>query len=284
MAVTGGVKFFEPNFADSRGGSYVIATISGQSSADFIIDRNKYTVWRSVGSNDTITEQLTVYFPGIGFSFSRLFIIGHNFKDFRIRRWQPGPGYIDFPATIGINSQTAAGINETNYELNSAYYEFQQISTDKILIECQTTQIANQEKFLNLFIITDEIGTFQGFPLISEVSQDRKNRKSIMLNGRSRIDKSLEVMRFLINFQNYFTLESYRPDLDLIYKLFDRDDNFLTWLCGGRADDPWFKYSLRGFRVEDLIETQIVNQLKGTYKNNYYNGVIKLKMILEEAA
>lgn len=88
-------------------------------------------------------------------------------------------------------------------------------------------------------------------------------------------------MRFSIDFKNYPA--PLQADLDLIYNLFDRDDNFLTWTCGGRNGEPYFKYQLRGFRIEDVIETQVVNIFKDSYRNNFYNGTVRLKLKLEEA-
>jgi len=131
-------------------------------------------------------------------------------------------------------------------------------------------------------VISNEIGTLQGYPIVKDATKDRKLRKSILLNGRSFITKSLEVMRFTIDFKNY--PPGLEDDLNLVYSLFDRDENFLTWLCGGRSGDPYFKYQLRGFRAEDLIETQVVNIFKDSYRNNYYNGVVKLKLSLEESS
>jgi hypothetical protein len=278
MPITGGIKFFEPNFADSKNNPTVTVS-TGEPSADFIVDRNKYTYWRSVGSDDTTTEiiQIDLVAP---LAINRVFLLDHNFKQYTVIY---GSGPSDFTNVIGVNGvENPTEINETDYAFNSSYYEFDEVTTDRIIIGVTKTQVADQEKYLNSFVVTTELGTFQGYPN-ANATKDKKLRKSILLNGRSNIDKSLEVTRFKIDFKNYPPPTPYADDLDLTYSLFDRDDNFLVWLCGGRAGDPYFKYQLRGWRLEDLIEVQTVNVFKDSYRKNYYNGPVRLKMNLEEA-
>ena len=277
MTISGGIKFFDLNLADSKTGATATAS-SGDPSADFILDRNQYTVWRSVGSDDTTTEtvEITLDAPE---TFSRLFLLRHNFKEFIVE--YDDSGWTDFSNVIGINGVTSSVISETDYAADSAYYEFDTVTTDKIRISATKTQVADEEKFLNSFAVCEELGTLEGFPIIKNATKDKKLRKSTLLNGRSFVTKSLEVMRFSLDFKNYPA--SLLNDLDLLFSLFDRDDNFLVWLCGGKNGEPYFKYQLRGFRIEDLIEMQVVNIFKDSYRKNYYNGVVRMKLSLEEA-
>lgn len=278
MSINGGIKFFDLNFADSKTGADATAS-SGDPSADFILDRNQFTVWRSVGSNDTTTETLTVTLSASK-TFNRLFLIRHNWKEFTVKYWN-GFSFVDFANVIGINGVTSSVISETAYAANTAYYEFDSVTTDIIEITATKTQIVNEEKFLNSFVVTNELGTLQGFPIIKDVTKDKKARKSILLNGRSFVTKSIEVFRTSIDFKNYPPgLDS---DLDLLFTLFDRDDNFFVWLSGGRNDSPFFKYQLRGFRLEDLILTQVANIFKDRYRKNLYNSMVNMKLKLEEA-
>lgn len=280
MSVTGGIKFFEPNSADSKAGGTATAS-SGDPSANFILDRNKYTVWRSVGSDDLTTETIEISLPGrpLETVFSRLFLIGHNFKEFKVQllagEWD------DIGDVIGINGVELGVLEETDYALNTAYYEMPALNlTSAFLITVTKTQTPNQEKFLNSFVVTTELGTFAGYPVVRDVTKDKKLRKSVLLNGRSNITKSLEVFRCNIDFKNY--PPGLDADLNLTYSLFDRDENFLVWLCGGRDGEPYFKYPLRGFRIEDLHEVQTVNIFKDKYRKNTYTNMVDLKLNLEE--
>lgn len=277
MSVTGGIKFFDENLADSKTGATVTAS-SGDPSADSILDRNQYSVWRSVGSDDTTTETLEITLDSSQ-SFSRLFLIRHNFKEFNVKYWSGA--WVDFSNVVGVNGATSSVISETAYAANTAYYEFDEVTTDKILISATKTQVTDEEKFLNSFVIGSELGTLQGYPTIKDATKDKKLRKSILLNGRSFITKSLEVFRTSIDFKNY--PPTYPDDLDLVYDLFDRDKNFHVWLCGGRNGEPYFKYQLRGFRLEDLVLVQTVNIFKDRYRKNIYTSAVDMQLKLEEA-
>lgn len=277
MAITGGIKFFDENLADSKTGADAVAS-SGDPSADFILDRNQYTVWRSVGSDDTTTETLEITLAASE-SFSRLFLARHNFKEFKVEYWSGA--WVDFSNVIGVNGATSSVISETAYEENTAYYEFDEVTTDRILISATKTQVVDEEKFLNSFVVTSELGTLEGFPIIKDATKDKKLRKSILLNGRSFVTKSLEVFRTAIDFKNY--PPGLEDDLNLSYSLFDRDNNFYVWLCGGRSGEPYFKYQLRGYLLEDLILVQTVNIFKDKYRKNIYNNPVSLQVKLEEA-
>lgn len=277
MTINGGIKFFDLNKADSKTGSEAVAS-SGDPSADFILDRNQYTVWRSVGSDDTTAETLEITLDAAE-TFSRLFLIRHNFKQFTAQYWDSG--WADFSNIIGVNGATSSVISETVYAANSAYYEFDEVTTDRILITATKTQIADEEKFLNSFVASTELGTLAGFPTVRDATKDRKSRKSTLLNGRTFITKSIEVFRASIDFKNY--PPGLDADLDLLLNLFDRDANFFVWLCGGRNGEPYFKYQLRGFGLEDLILVQIVNSFKDKYTKNIYTSMVNMKLKLEEA-
>lgn len=279
MTITGGIKFFNKNLADSLTGAVATAT-TGDPSAGFILDRNQYTVWRSVGSDDTTTETIIITLADAE-TFSRLFLINHNFKEYTVKYWDGISAYIDFSNILGINAATGSVISEDDYALSSSYYEFDEITTTKIQISVLKTQVVDDEKFLNLFVAATEIGTLDGFPVISDMTKDKNMRKAKLLNGRVFTDKSIETMRFSVNFKNYPPTLS--GDLDLVRSLFERDDSFLVWLCGGRNSTPCFKYQLPGIRIQDLIQMQTTNIFKDKYRKNFYNGSVDLKLKLEES-
>jgi|GEM_PF-1727140 len=290
MGVTGGIKFFDINLADSQRFETEAGATSGADSAPFVLDRNYYTVWRSVGSDDLTTETLTITIPiGQNRNFNRIFLLNHNWKEYNVQYFDT-IGYVDFTNVISVNGDTKSAISETDYARNSSYYEFDTVNTSTIFpgvgfllrIQVTKTQTANQEKFLNSVVMADELGTLLGFPIISQVTKDKNNRENKLLNGRVDVEKSLEVFNPIqIDFKNY--PPGLNEDLDLIYSLFDRDVPFYVSLCGGRAGDPYFKYALRGFRLEDLPLVQVTNKYKDKYRKNLYNSMVDLKMILKEA-
>lgn len=278
MAITGGIKFFDQNKADSLTGATAAAS-SGDASAGFILDKNRFTVWRSVGSDDTTTETVTITLSSSQ-TFNRLFLINHNFKEYTAKYWD-GFSFVDFASVISINGVTSSIISETAYTLGSSYYEFDSVTTDIIEITATKTQVVDDQKFLNSFVVTPELGTLIGYPVIKGSIKDKNLRNAKLLNGRKFIDKSLKVFSYQIDFKNYPPLLA--DDLDIVDTLFDRDQSFLVWVCGGRDGLPFFKRQISGFRIEDLIQVQVTNTFKDKYRKNTYTSMVDMKLNLEEA-
>lgn len=174
MSISGGIKFFDLNLADSKTDASAVAS-SGNPSAGFVLDRNQYTVWRSVGSDDTTTETLEITLSESK-TFDRLFLIRHNFKQFTIQYWDSG--WTDFANIIGINGVTATQISETAYATNSAYYEFDAVTTDRILITATKTQIVDEQKFLNSLWQLPSLGHWAVFRL-SKTPRKTKNYENL---------------------------------------------------------------------------------------------------------
>ena len=277
MAITGGIKFFESYKTLASEGNFATAS-TGDPSANFALDRNDFTCWRSSGSDDLTTEtwELT-FFEST--TIDRLFIINHNFKEFVIE--YDDSGFTDFSNVVGIDGELVSGISETTFSEDTAYYEFDSVTTTKIRIQVTKTQVVDAEKFLTTFVATIELGTLEGFPNIAPVSKDKNIRKKETLNGRIFVQKSLETKRYNLDFKNYPA--ELPDDLNLIISLFDSDDPTLVWLCGGRRGEPFFKFTLVGFRLRDLIQMHITAPFNDSYRNNLYNGTVKMKVKLEEA-
>lgn len=279
MTVSGGIKFFDRNFAGADLYGSIMSVSTGSNTADFILDKNEYTQWLSVGSDDLTTETIVIEFDESQ-DIDRIFLIGINFKAYELKYWT-GAAYASFTNVVGVNGASKSGIVETAQTLESAYYEFTEVSTTRVQIEIDTTQTADAEKELNRFIATSELGTLAGYPIVKDVSKSKNIRSSKLLDGRKFITKALEVYEIKIDFRNY--PPSYEDDLDLVRTLIERDNSFLIWLCGGRNASNYFNYQFAGFRLQDIKQVQISNIVKDAYNKNYYNGGINTAIIITEA-
>ena len=267
MAITGGIKFFE-NVKNLYKDGTTITASTNNPAAKYILDYNKYTMWESIGSSDTVTETIEVTLNGSK-DIDRIFLNRINLKDFSIQYWN-GSSYSNFTNVVGIDGSVAGGIIETDYSRNAAYYEFDSVSTTKLKITMLKTQVADQEKEITAFLATEEIGTFEGFPRVSKIKHDRNIRATRALSGKRVIQKSYEVTSFKIKFKTY----PLQDDIDIVNDLHEREDSFLVWLCGGRVGTQYFKYENRGYRLEDLYHMQVDRPLTTDYaKGIYVNGV-----------
>lgn len=263
--ITGGIKFLEPNKNLLKDGASATAS-SGASSKDSILDKNEFTFWTSVGSDDTTTETLVVTFPA-SLIIDRILLLDHNFKEFTIK-YDLASVFTDFANVVGLDGALGGGISETVFADDTAYYEFDPVTTTRIEITCTKAQIVDAQKFLAQVISTEEIETLVGFPQIRRLSHSRNARAVKVLSGKSIIQKSLDSLSFELQFKDYPpTLET---DLALPSTLFERSNSFLVWLCGGRRGTTFFRFTNRGFRLKDIPEMQMERDMRTTYRKNVY--------------
>lgn len=263
MSMTGGVSFFDRNLALKKDGAEATAS-SASDNADLVLGTNKYFSWRSDGSDDSTTETLTITLSE-AIAISRIFLVNHNFKNFQIQYGDPAS---DFTNVTGLDSYSGNSISVTNFERDTAYFEFDEVTTDKFIVTIDTTQTVDAEKFLNEFIATNELGTLDRYPQVPSVTLDRQFRKENAVSGRAHIEKGFE------NFSCSMTLTSYpvQEDIDLLDSLHNRNFPFLIWLNGGKPDQ--FNYQQRGWRLRDVYQVQTDQGMRNIYpQTQYVRGV-----------
>jgi len=270
MAVTGGIKFFNKNkIAD---GSTVAS--SGTSSSKFILDLDVDTYWTSLGSSDGVSEEITIT-TSKSQSIDRILLLDHNFKTYNVKYYD-GSSYVDFSNVIGIGGVTSSTINETNFSQDSSYYEFTEVSTTSIRITVSHTQIPNQDKYLNQAIASTEVGTFVGYPNVNSITVDRNNKVKKTIGGRFSVQKGNKTFGFDIRFKNYPASDIYNVDIDLALSLFETEEPFIIYACGGRYESQHFTKAIPGFRLKDAFLMQINQAYKLRYLKNIYVNPIDL--------
>ena len=262
MSMTGGISFFDKNKALFDDGSTCVAS-TNTADQNLILGTNKYFKWESIGSDDITTETLTITLP-TAISLSRILLLDHNFKNFGI---QYGAS-LDFANVLGLDSYSDNQILETGFAKNTAYYEFDAVTTDTIIISIDTTQVADAQKFLHQFIITNELGTLTGFPGMNGIKLDRNDRKDKAISGRLHIEKGYETASFRLNLKAY----PVQADIDTLDSLHDRELPFLAWLNGGKPDQ--FRLDQRGFRLEDVYQMKVDKPAKNSFYKNIYTAAV----------
>lgn len=259
MPITGGVKFFYKSLSLAADGTTILAS-SGQAAAPYALSMNRYVRWDSVGSNDATTETLTITFPQLT-TFSRLFIVDTNIKDFNV--------FYDtnqnFTNVVSIDGDLP-NIQITNNANNTAYYEFDDVTANNIQIEMFNTQIPNEDKYIVLVAVTNEIGTLEGFPnLIPQT--DCNEKRSRTENGKFITQKSFEVFRVRLDLD----YES-QNDIDIINNVYEGLSPFLIWLCGGIYGNPKFSVEFKNWRLKDLYQVQTSDTIRTTFRKNIYSS------------
>ena len=273
MAITGGIKFLKQSKVLDATAS---APISGDASASALLNANKETFYRSVGSSDSVTEEIEITFAESKI-IDRLFLINTNAKDFNIMYDVTGT-WTHFANVINVDG-SQSNITETTYANDTYYAEFDSVTTDKIRIQILKTQVADAEKFINQAIVTEELSTLVGYPEIKQVAMDRQIRSKKTISGKFSVQKSLETLGFRLAFKSYPSSDVYNVDIDAMIELHDLDIPFITWICGGRYGTKYFKYTLPGFRLKDVVQTQVNNSYKLSYLNNIYVNPLNLASV-----
>jgi hypothetical protein len=272
MSMTGGISFYDKSKSLFKDGASAVAS-SNTAAQNLCLGTNKYFKWISSGSNDSTTETLVITLP-VSTEISRLFLIDHNLKAFTVK-YGAGAGS-DFAGVTGLDSYSGSLISVSNFARDTAYFEFTPVTTNRLILSMTTTQTVNAEKYLNQFIVTNEIGTLEGYPKINNVSLDRNSRREEAISGRFQIQKGYEIAGFDLSLSTY----GKQDDLDILDQLHDRETPFLAWLCGGKPDQ--FRLKQRGFRAKDLYQMQIDRALRNSYdKNVYVMGVNQSYSFLE---
>jgi hypothetical protein len=276
MPITGGVKFFGDNVALYEAGGYVIAS-TGQVAALNIIDKLSSTHWLSVGSNDATAETLLLTFGSS--TISRLLLPDLNWKNFTVQYWN-GSAWTNFASVVGLDG-ALSGISETAFAHDTAYYEFTPVTTSQLKITINTTQMANEEKYLATVMLTTELGTFQGYPAIKAPTFSHRPRRDQMLSGRKKIVKQQAAFSVTVNFKDY-PVSGYGADTDLVFSLCERETPFYIWLCGGRYGATYFSYDMPGWRLRDCFRVQTASDVTSEWTKNLYRSAQNLGNILFE--
>lgn len=271
--ISGGIKNFKKSKIIDATAS---ALISGDASVISLLNSNKETFYRSVGSSDSVTEEIEITFSESK-TIDRLFIINFNGKSFNVMYDVVGV-WTHFANVTNLDG-TQSNITETTYDKDTYYAEFDSVTTDKIRIQITTTQIVDADKFINQVIVTEELSTLVGFPEVKQISMDRQLRSQKTISGKFSVQKSLEAFAFRLVFKNYPSSSVYNVDIDAMIELHDSEDPFITWLCGGRFGTPYFSYTLPGFRLIDVFQMQVNNAFKLSYTDNIYVNPLNLASV-----
>ncbi|MCK5608294.1 hypothetical protein KAR91_40810 [Candidatus Pacearchaeota archaeon] len=280
--ISGGIKYFEkPSSLNSDGASGIAS--SGTDSVVHMLTSNSETFYRSVGSADGTVETIDITLSASS-DIDRLYVRDINWKQFTMQ-YKTGGTWTDFTNVISIKSSTAAAlISVTDWDQDTAYFEFDKVTTTDIRITITNTQVVNAEKYANWFISTAEYGTFVGYPQIKKITQDRNIKLKKTLSGKYSSQASTEALEYEIAFENYIVSdEIYNADLDLVMTLNDLNEGFLVWLCGGKFGRDNFQYTLRGFRLIDIKLMKFRSKFNTGYMSSIYVNPVDLKYKLIES-
>lgn len=257
------VKFIDMSYADIETTS-VLTVSSGSTLLDRLRDRRFQTQWSSIGSNDTITETLTVDFGTTKF-IDYIQLLNFNWKEFTIKY-----------DVASIPTDFSVPINETvNTDENKIYNNFTGVNTTKVYITITKTIIANKQKAIGELIISQVLGTLIGYP-DANLKIDKNKIIKKMLRGRIKVVDRDETESIELAFKTY----PVDADMILIESLWVRTNPFYILLSGNAESD--FTYLRRGWRNQDIKLVAITGDYDPNYYKNLYFSGVEFKINFQE--
>jgi hypothetical protein len=258
------ILFFMKNKCDLGNPAAVATASEGQSFASYVQNRSNRNAWITTGSVDANNTTFTMDL-GDTRTIAEILLVKHNFKAFTIKYWN-GSAYVNFATPIAETVNTKA----------TSWYTVTPVQTQKIQIVITGTMVANSDKFLYQLILTERIGKLQGWPVIERPSLSKNRKANVMLSGKTSLAQNVG------GFSCELRVDQWNIDADLtvVERLFDYQEGFLVWLCGG--DDTQFAHKRQGYRLEDVFTMRCVNDYSPAWVNGQYRTGLQISMKLAE--
>jgi hypothetical protein len=265
------IRFFKKNLIDisNVNASIIvtdpIASNTGQDFVNYLRNRKNSSAWITTGSTDAANTILDVSLDGT-IDVDSILLIKHNFKAYTIQYWT-GVAYADFSTPISEASNT----NETTF------YQFTAVKTEKIKIIINSTMTVDADKIMRQLIITEELGKFNGWPIIRNPKISTNKKKNKMLSGKINLVESIESFSTTLEVK----VLSDSDDLDLIETVYQKRVGVLVWINSN--DDDQFSSLRLGYRKEDIYLVRPIDEYSPEFFKGIYQSGIKFKMKLEES-
>lgn len=308
MAVTGKIKFFERSktlLSDNDFEITVMATdkvVENESAKNILsFDRSGYYIGQGLRqgiSQDSDKIKISFKQP---IKVSRYLFVDTNLKQIRLQFKNGGRTVnfknvvdIDNNITIGPFSDSAQHIpldgasnlrNVPIIEHNVFYAEFDEAEIDEVLISMfysgQSYAIGSVfVPYLRQFILTNEIGTFEGFPNISSYSENQNEIINMTSTGLKHITKQHNTVD---SFRIAFKSHPIENDIAIADRLYNSMDSFTLWPCGGGYGSNHFLFEKEGWKLDDIYNVQTTGKKSNRWHKNFYKGGISSTINLVES-
>lgn len=266
---TGQILFLRKNHIDLNRPNPVItitdaaASNTGQDSVIFLRNRNNISGWLTTGSEDaTPTVILVELFDFLNVDFIEL--IKHNFKSYLIE-WR------DLAEAWHTFEDVSANILSTNISQKDV-----PVNTNAIRITITSTQLVDADKEMRQLIITEKKYKFDGWPVIKKPVHSQNKTKNTMMSGKLRVVTKRGAYSNTLEIK----LSGSQNDLDMHEKIYNQAEGLLLLISGGKESQ--FRTSRKGYRDEDIVLVQPVDEYSAPYEKGVYSNGIKIKMKLHE--
>lgn len=140
------MEFLLPNYFNT---TTMIVVNNNTGTAENLLNRDPFYQYYTDGMDNDLTTSSIIITFGSTLPVSRIAMLDTNFKDFRI--FYNGATANSFTF---LNADTTTSIYTGNADANK-YFRFTTVQCSSITIQCTKTFVANDEKLLGLFVLSD---------------------------------------------------------------------------------------------------------------------------------
>lgn len=229
------IQFFKKNKADVSAIGVTVSASQNSDLANLAQGRSLLSGWMTTGSVDADNTTFEIDFDDAQIVDS-IILVNHNFKAYTIKYWN-GSAWVDFSPAINVSGNAK----------DTVYHSFTQVvSCPKVLLTISGTMVANSDKMLSTFVVTEKLGQFAGWPIIGSPVVGRNRSTTKMLSGKSSVRENIGNLAFKLS----VILWKNANDLTLVQTLYNQNNGFLTWLTGG--EESQFFINTKPYRNKDI--------------------------------
>lgn len=270
---TGQIRFFKKNKIDlsntlaSITVTDAIATNDGAAFVNFLRNRNNTSAWVTTGSDDAALTEL-VFDMTDERDVDTLILVDHNLKAYTIQYFN-GATFVDFSTTIA----------ETVNTKDTTFHQFDKVTTSKIKLIIQGTFVADADKFIKQFIVTEKLvtGQLKGWPVIRRPRLNTNKKVAVMLSGKVNVTESIG--GFSMDLQvRHWSIDS---DLNIVEEIYLGRRGVLVWLSAGAEEQ--FQFKRIGYRNKDIFLMRATNDYGPEFVSGVYVNGLKITLKLRES-
>ncbi len=243
------------------GADDVITVSHGDGSKSYLYDRDKDSKWLTSGANDdaTLASIEVEFFEGttaVNRTIDRLLLINHNLANWDFYSWN--------------GSAWVLQANENADAAGTTYKSFTPVTTSKVKLECDVTQIADAEKFIGELIVAAQLMDV-GHDFKAYSVRYRERSKEIML-GDGSIHKM--VTRWTKNRNQKYEA---RCSFEFVTEA-ERDT--LKSICEARA--PFLFYPESAQRPDEIFLVRWSAPWAEDYVSSYKGAGLEIRLEMRE--
>lgn len=290
MAVTGAIKFFERSrtLLSDGNASASLSSDSKQNDNESIknlltFDKDSYYQTPMI-TNEGFGQIIDISFVR-PIKINRLFLIDTNLQTGALIFTTPIKNITDIDNKVLQDGSFLTFGQGEGFDSLTHYWEFDEITISSFSLQFNVLSRNDYSNppdffFIKQIIATSEIGTFEGFPNISGYSESQNEIINMTSTGLKHITKQHQTVdSFKISFHSH-PIEN---DIRIADRIFNSNESFTLWPCGGGYGSNHFLFEKEGWRLDDIYNVQTVGRKSNRWHKNFYKGGISSNINMVES-